>query len=143
MFFIMIGVVIFLLSAFFLVLFMGQCLAHNPNFTLLAFALFLIFGGIGNHDKSANYRRINFSCKDVLRRGVEIKRVAISSACPLKNALRFLSRGNYLVLEVYDEQEKHLFDLSQNELSALFLSAKNPYTPLSKFYNPVKSEEKR
>ncbi len=136
-------IVTFLFSAAFLIAFVRQCLLRQPNFTLLAFAVFLIFGAIGNRDKSAKYDRMDFSCKDVLQRGAEIKRVAISSACPIKNALRFLSRGTYLVLEVYDEQENHLFDLSQNELSTYFLLAKSPYTPLSELYNHGVSSVKK
>lgn len=110
--------------------FVRQLFARNPNFTLLAFALFLSVGALGNRDKSAIYSRVDFSCKNALSRGVEIRRVAISAARPVKDALRFLSRGSYLILEVYDEQEKHLFDLPQNELSACFLSAQSPYVPL-------------
>ncbi|MBQ9714086.1 MAG: hypothetical protein IJV83_05495 [Clostridia bacterium] len=122
--------------------FMRQCVLRQPNFTLLAFALFLLFGGIGNRDKSAVYERIDFSCKDVLKRGAEIKRVAVLESCPVKNALRFLSRGNYLVLSVFDEEENHLFDLPQNELSEYFLKAENPYTPLSKLHKQAKKIEK-
>ncbi len=121
----------FLFAAVFSLIFLRQCISQQPNFTLLAFTAFLIFGAIGNRDKAASYARMDFSCKNVLRRGAEIKRVAISASCPIKDALRFLSRGSYLVLEVYDEQENHLFDLPQNELSAYFLSAESPYTPLS------------
>ena len=51
-----------------------------------------------------------------------------------KDTLRFLTGGCYLVLEVYDEQEHFLFDLSQNELSALFSLAATPYEPIGKLY---------
>ncbi len=93
------------------------------NFTLLAFGSFLFVGALGNRDKQAIYQKIDFSFHPDLRKGVEIRRVAVSARSPLKEALRFLSRGSYLVLEIYDE-EGLLFTLSQNELSALFL--KNP-----------------
>ena len=128
-------IITLLFAASFSVAFIRQCVLRQPNFTLLAFAVFLIFGVVGNRDKSASYARMDFSCKDALQRGAEIKRVAIASTCPIKDALRFLSRGSYLVLEVYDEQENHLFDLSQNELSSCFLSAASPYTPLSELSN--------
>ncbi len=123
--------VTFAFAALFLCAFVRQCVFRRPNFTLLAFAVFLTVGAIGNRDKSATYARMNFSYRNALQRGVEIRRVALSASCPIKDALRFLSRGSYLILEVYDEQENHLFDLSQNELSTYFLSAKSPYTPLS------------
>ena len=132
-----------LFAAAFMVAFIRQCVYRNPNFTLLAFALFLIVGSIGNRDKSAIYARMDFSCKDALRRGVEIKRVALSATCPTKNALRFLSRGSYLILEIYDEREKHLFDLPQNELSAYFLSAQSPYVPLSELCKRGKDGQKK
>ncbi len=126
----------------FFAVFIRQCFISQPNFTLLAFAVFLAIGTFGNRDKSATYARMDFSRKDALRRGVEIRRVAVSASCPTKDALRFLSRGSYLILEVYDEQENHLFDLPQNELSAYFLSAKSPYTPISELYNNEKIERK-
>lgn len=138
----------FLFAACFFAAFARQCVFRQPNFTLLAFALFLTIGALGNRDKSATYARMDFSCKNALQRGVEIKRVALSAARPIKDALRFLSRGSYLILEVYDEQENHLFDLPQNELSAYFLAAKSPYTPLSQLCNiqeidPKKDEKTR
>lgn len=119
----------------FFAVFIRQCTLHTPNFTLLAFALFLTLGGLGNRDKAAQYTRLDFSCKDAFLRGVEIKRVAVSAACSIKDALRFLSRGSYLILEVYNEREEHLFDLSQNELSTYFLRAESPYAPLAALYN--------
>ena len=132
-----------LFATLFLLVFVRQCACGRPNFTLLVFAVFLIVGALGNRDKSAIYARMDFSCKDALQRGVEIKRVALSATCPIKNALRFLSRGSYLILEIYDEQEKHLFDLSQNELSVCFLSATSPYTPLSAFCKIEKNTPKK
>ena len=99
------------------------------SFSLLAFGLFLLFGAIGNKDRIA-YDKLDFSVKDALARGVELKRVAVLASCPIKNAFRYLTRGTYLVLEIYDENEKHLFDLPQNELSEYFLHAATPYEPL-------------
>ena len=132
-----------LFAGTFAVAFVWQCVGHKPNFTLLVFALFLIVGAVGNRDKSARYARMDFSCKDALQRGVEIRRVAISAACPIKNALRFLSRGSYLILEVYDEEENCLFDLPQNELSACFLSAKSPHTPLAELCKMDKERQQK
>ena len=100
----------------------------NPS--LLAFALFLLFGAFGNPEKNAVYDKMDFSCREALKRGVELRRIAVLSTCTVKDALRFLTKGSYLVLEVYDEDERHLFDVSQNELSELFLSASSPYETL-------------
>jgi len=99
------------------------------SFSVFAFGLFLLFGAIGNKER-ATYDKVDFSVKDALTRGVVLKRVAVLASCPIKNVFQYLSRGTYLVLEVYDENEKHLFDLPQNELSAYFLQAATPYEPL-------------
>ncbi len=89
------------------------------NFTLLAFGSFLFVGALGSRNRQAIYQKIDFAFRPDLRKGVEIRRVALSARAPLKEAFRFVARGSYLVLEVYDE-EHFLFTLSQNELSALF-----------------------
>lgn len=117
-------------SACAIILFVVQCTKGTPNFTLLAFGVFLCVGGFGNRDKNGIYERMDFSCKKNFEKGVEIKRVALSDQCPVKDTLRFLARGQYLIVEIYDEKENHLRDIPQNELSALFLQAKSPYTPL-------------
>ena len=104
------------------------------NFSLLAFTLFLAVGAFGNRDKQAVYGKLDFSCRNALEKGVEIRRVAVLDRCTVKQALRFLGRGSYLLLEVYDKNERHLFDLSQNELSELFLQSASPYDTLGKLY---------
>lgn len=100
------------------------------NLTLLAFCIFLLVGAIGNRDKTAVYNKLDYSSKNDLKKGIELRRVAVLGSCPIKDALRFVSRGTYLVLEVYDERERHLFDLPQNELNEYFLRAKTPYETL-------------
>ena len=108
----------------------------------LLFGVFLFFGGFGNREKTA-YDKIDLSCKDALARGVELKRVAVLSNCPIKNTFRYLTRGTLLVLEVYDEQEKKLFELTQNELSELFERADTPYATLSTLYEERKNRQKK
>ena len=121
--------------------FLVQCVRKKPNFTLLAFGIFLWLGGLGNKEKNAVYDKIDISCRDVLKKGVEIRRVAVSKDCPIKDAFRFIAKGSYLVLEVYDEQEEKLFDLPQNELSALFLASKTPYETLLSAKNRYLNEK--
>ena len=58
-----------------------------------------------------------------------------------ERALRFLAHGSYLVLEVYDDNEKHLFDLSQNELADLFANAASPYETLGTLYQNHKNRQ--
>lgn len=129
-------------SAAFLVAFFLLLAQKTLNVTLLIFGIFLLVGSFGNRDKSAVYSRMELSCKKALERGVEVRRVAVLYTCTLKNALRFLTRGVFLVLEVYDEGENHLFDVSQNELSALLAAAKTPYQTLGELYGYPKRVKK-
>ena len=69
----------------------------------------------------AKYVRIDFSYKDAFRRGVEIRRVAVTADCTLKKAVGFVGRGRYLILDVYDEEE-YLGEIGQNELAEMFAS---------------------
>ncbi len=123
-----------LFASGFLLIFVLQCIEKAPNFTLLAFGSFLLIGALGNPEKNAVYDKMDFSAPPALKRGVEIRRVAVAADCPIKDALRFIVRGSYLVLEVYDENERLLFTLSQNKLSQLFLFAKTPYETLETLY---------
>ena len=119
-------------AAFLFVCFGWQWAAtHKPNLSLFLFGLFLTLSAFGNRDKNAVYARMDFKRTEFLKRGVEIRRVAVSEACPIKNVFRFLSNQYLLVLEVYDEKESFRCQLTQNELSSLFEAAPNPYTPLS------------
>ena len=134
-------------AALFFTLFALQCIRRQINLSLLIFGLFLFVGGLGNPNKSAVYERMDFSVKNLLKRGTEIRRVAVLCTCPIKDVLRFISKGSYLVVEVYDEKENYLFSLSQNTLSDLFTHAKTPYDPLSAFYledqNQASTPQKR
>lgn len=120
----------FFFAAALLFLFCLQCAHAIPNPSLLLFALFLLFGALGSRDKNAVYARINFAQPAPLKKGVEIRRIAILQSCPIKDAFRFLAKGSYLILEVYDEQEHRVAEIPQNALSALFASAPSPYTSL-------------
>ena len=123
-------VITLLFALGFVLIFLSQAVGKAYNFSLLAFAFFLFLGAFGNKNNRAVYDKIDFSRRGILQKGVEIKRVAVLETCSLKNALRFIGNGHYLVLEVYDRTEKHLFDLSQNELSSLALRSKTPYDTL-------------
>lgn len=98
------------------------CVRGNANFTLLAFALFLAAGAFGGGRGGAKYVRIDFSYKDAFRRGVEIRRVAVTADCTLKKAVGFVGRGRYLILDVYDDEEEYLGEVGQNELAEMFAS---------------------
>lgn len=124
-------------SLLLLAVFFVQAATRQPNFSLLFFALFLLCANLTKDRIS--YQRVPFSVTESLKRGAEIRRVAVLADCPVKDVFRFLSKGKYLVLEVYDHTENHLFDLSQNQLSDLFLRAESPYTPLSALHSKTDS----
>lgn len=133
-------IVTLIISAALFVLFTFLCFQKQFNFTLLFFAVFLLFGAIGNGKNSAAYKKIDFSIPKALTRGVVLKRVALSKNCTLKNALPFLEQGSYLVFEIYDENEFYLGELSQNELSKLLLT-ENIYKTLGSCIKTAKSCE--
>ena len=118
----------------FLLAFLILCFQNTFNFSLLAFSLFLFVGAFGNKGEQASYGKMDFSKQNALQKGVEIKRVAVLFSCPVKRAIRFLSKDSYLVLEVYDGNENKLFELTQNELSELFILSKTPYDTLGGLY---------
>ncbi len=125
-----------------LLAFLLQCVAKQPNFTLLAFSLFLLVGGLGNRAAPSTYEKIDLAFVPALEKGVEIRRVAIGGDAPLKDVFPFLARGSYLVLEVYGE-EGLLFQLPQNLLAKWFAEANTPYESLRSLYEREQSAQKR
>ena len=120
----------FVFAATLLLAFVALAVDGTFNPSLLAFCAFLSFGAIGNKNTPAVYGKMDFSCKNAMQKGVELRRVAVAASCPIKDVLRYVANGSYLVLEVYDENEQKLFELPQNALSDYFLRAPSPYTPL-------------
>ncbi len=111
------------------------------NATLLLFALFLFFGGIGNGKESAAvYGKIDFSFKSAFARGAEIKRYAVSTQNTVKTALKFLSKGNYLILDLYNEEERYVGSLTQTQLFECF-EKESLYATLGEIF--VKTAQKR
>ncbi len=122
------------IAAALLAVFICLCVQKTYNYSLLLFAVFLALGAVGNKKDRAGYVKIDFTYREAFKRGVEIKRVALSSRCTFKRALTYFESGKYLILEVYDDKENYLGELPQNELSALLLS-KSVYTPIGDFFN--------
>ncbi len=117
-----------------ILLFIGTIVAGETNLSLLPFVAFLLLGGIGNKRNPITYEKMDFSCRNAIKKGVELRRVAVSEHCPIKDALRYVSSGTYLVLEVYDDNERKLFELPQNELDEYFRRAPSPYATLGELY---------
>ena len=100
------------------------------NFTILFFALFIVCGMFGGKD--CRYTRIRYSVADDLKRGMEIKKVALRADCTVKKALSYLERGKYLEITVFDEEGEYLCELTQSEFCSI-LDRADIYRPLSDY----------
>lgn len=87
------------------------------NVSFLFFAGFILAGCFGG---GGEYRKINFSVAGGLRRGLEIRQVAIGQDAPLRRAFRYLDEKHYLILRVYDERERLVALVDQNRLWTMF-----------------------
>ena len=116
------------------------CMQEIYNLSLLVFGIFLLVGGLGNRQK-AEYERLNFVCSSPLKNGVVLRRVAVLSSCSIKDAIKFITRGEYLVLEVYTSGGEKAFELPQNELARWFLRCDSPYDSLEKVHFLVHSQK--
>ena len=85
-----------------------------PNFSALLFALLLFAGNFGG----GSYRRIAFPRGRTFSRGVEEKRVVLSSERTAGECVRYLREDRYLVLIVYEDGE-YLGELTEGELFAV------------------------
>ncbi len=113
-----------------LLAFTVTAIKRAPNLSLLPFAAFLFLGAFGNKNNPTAYEKIDYSYSRAIEKGVELRRVAVSERCAIKDALRFVSSGSYLVLEVYDANAEKRFELPQNELDEYFRRAPSPYATL-------------
>lgn len=92
-----------------------------PNVSALVFSALLFAGAFGG----GRYARLKFSHKKSFSRGVEERRIAISSAIPLKDGLRFLRDDRFIVFVLYDGEE---FAGELSEIEYLDALEKYPYT---------------
>lgn len=134
-----------LLFAFILLFLFFFSLAHGQVFfSIFLFGTFLLLSAFGNKNNPIAYEKIDFSDYDALTRGVEIKKVAVLGSCPIKNVFKYLSRGTYLILCVYQENGKFLFEIPQNQLNAMFTHSPSPFASLESLYknsqNVIKNE---
>jgi stage IV sporulation protein FB len=113
---------VFALLCFVLFLFSYQNIGASV-WSIFTFSLFLAFSAFRNKRNPSLYEKLDFSDLDALKRGVEIRKVAVLSSCPVKKVLKYLARGTYLVLELYDEQGNFVCEIPQNKLSEIFARA--------------------
>jgi stage IV sporulation protein FB len=81
------------------------------NITCLFFALFLACSAV---EKDQNCVKINFSCAEKLKRGMEIKYVAVGKDLTYKDAIKFLDDRHYVILQLYDDTLTD--EITQDEL---------------------------
>ncbi len=92
-----------------LVWFSASCFSR-PAWSALLFGVMLLFGLRGG----TPYARLSFARAKSFARGIEERRVALSAACTVQDALRFLCEERYLVLVLF-EGEEFLGELSEEE----------------------------
>ncbi len=80
--------------------FIWSCFGE-PNFSALLFCVLLTAGSFGGGE----YARLTFTRSKNFRRGVEERRIALSSDCTTGEAMRFLREDKYLVLVLFDGNE--------------------------------------
>ena len=102
------------------------------NLSLAVFSLFLLVELFEKEEPQ--YCKLDFSDRRAFERGTPIQHVAVSPSCTLKKALSFLCVDNYLILDVYDEQERFLGSLTQTQLSDFF-QKNHLYTPLGAYFS--------
>ena len=108
--------------------------AGKGNFSPLVFGLFLMVSALQITGDNA-YAKIDFSQKNALKKGVAVRRIAVSEDAPIKDVFRFIQKDSYLVLDAYSNEETLSFSITQNQLHALFLQATTPYDSLRKLHN--------
>ena len=121
-----------LFCVFGVLLFLFAALNGTVNFSLLAFSLFLAAGAFSR--KKNSFIRLNFSLRSAFERGIPLRQIAISASCSVKKTLTFLSSDAYLLLHVYNENERFLGTITQNELSEFF-AQKGLYAVLGEYFN--------
>lgn len=114
---------------------------YHGNISMLIFGIFIAVSAPKNTTASS-YEKICFSNQDALKKGVEVRRVAVSESRTLKDVFRFLQTGTFLVLDVYTDKEELAFSISQNQLFEAFSNAPSPYVPL-KDLRPTSTDTKK
>ena len=113
---------------------------QHSNPSMCIFGVFILVGAWSAKPVSS-YEKCNFSNKNSLKKGVEVKRVAVADSQTLKDVFRFLQTGVFLVLDVYAEDETFAFSLTQTQLHEAFIQADSPYVTLREIHNKAQNNE--
>ena len=111
-------------------LFAALAAAGTVNVSLLFFAAFILGGCFGGRD--CRYERIRFDLSADMKRGLEVRRVALDQSCTVKKALSYLERGKYLEIDVFGAGGEYVCSLSQADFYEILQRA-DIYRPLSDY----------
>lgn len=101
------------------------------NLSLAIFSVFLLLSLFEKNEPQ--YVKLDFADRRAFERGTPILHVAVSPKCTIKKALTFLCVDSYLILDVYDEQERFLGSITQTQLSDFFQN-NHLYTPIADYF---------
>ena len=87
---------------------------------------------VARHIEGDAVRCIMLAGSEGLRRGMEVRRVALSALCPVKKALAFLERGRWLELLLFDGEGRFVGALSQAQFCAIAERA-DIYRPIADY----------
>ncbi len=106
-------------------------LFFTPNFSLLFFTLFVVFGSFGKGKDNKYVKIFSGVSENVLSRGVPVLVQAVSVKTTVKRLMAIINLNAINRVEVYDGREK-VKTLSQPEIEEIFLKGEL-YNPISKY----------
>lgn len=106
-------------------------LFSSPNFSLLFFSLFIVFGNVGKNKENGYVKLYSFMKEERIKRGMAYRKIAIDKETTVKKLITLLD-GEYLNEVVVFYQGKSVITLSPNEVDNLIFNA-DIYKPVS-FY---------
>ncbi len=112
-------------------LFVYGCFFVSVNFTVLFFSAFLFAGALGGKDRA--YLRIRADYSREMKKGLEVKRIAVRTDCTIKKMLSFLRRGKYAEFIVYDENGEYVGEVSEEEFAKILEKA-SLYAPIGEYF---------
>ncbi len=122
------GIGLFFAAAL-LALFVYGCFI-SVNFTILFFSAFLFAGALGGRDRS--YLRIRTDYSREMKKGLEVRRIAVREDTAVKKLLTFMQRGKYAEFIVYDGKGEYLCELSEEDFTKILEKA-DLYSPIGAY----------
>lgn len=116
-------------GAVLLALFVYGCFTA-VNFTVLFFSAFLFAGAFGGKD--CTYLRIRADYSREMKKGLEVRRVAVREDCSVKKLMSFMQRGRYAEFIVYGQSGDFLCELSEEEFAEILEKA-DLYGPIGAY----------